>query len=96
MSILKDHTKHILFTINASTKTPLKATLENNLQRGQRKDQKIKKRINGSGSLKGRDARFVLSVGFSYPELSGYSLNVMYLYRRPGLVVIHLRTQLNY
>lgn len=45
---LKDHTKHILFTINACTKTPIKATLENNLQRGQRKDQKIKQKINVS------------------------------------------------
>lgn len=63
---LKDHTKHILFTINASTKTPMKATLENNLQRGQRKDQKINQKINVSC--------FGLSVFFSSPEHGGYTV----------------------
>lgn len=51
---LKDHTKHILFTINASTKTPIKATLENNLQANE-KTKRSSKRINGSRILKERD-----------------------------------------
>lgn len=63
---LKDHTKHILFTINASTKTPIKATLEKNLQTGQRKDQKIKQRINGSRSLKERDDYLLYTLGVIY------------------------------
>lgn len=45
---LKDHTKHILFTINASTKTPIKATLEKqspDSPKKRPKDQAEEKRI---------------------------------------------------
>lgn len=68
---LEDHTKHILFTINAPTKTPnkavtIKATIENNLQRGQKQDLKMRQRISTSGSLKGRDTYFEIPICFVF------------------------------
>lgn len=82
---LKDHTKRILFTINASTKTPIKATLENNLQTGQRKDQKIKQRINGSRSLKERDDYLSYTLG-----VTGIYLNKVNPVTETTMAVIEL------